>query len=48
MTTTAIVYLVLSITILWGGFTASTIFLARRGEVAAYPEGLDEDEADGS
>ncbi|KAM9865937.1 hypothetical protein ACIFOC_01564 [Leucobacter aridicollis] len=39
MTPIAITFLVLALTIIWGGLIASTVFLARRPEVAAYPEG---------
>ncbi|GAA1568523.1 hypothetical protein U746_0598 [Mycolicibacterium mucogenicum 261Sha1.1M5] len=39
MTPIAITFLVLALTIIWGGLIASTVFLARRSEVAAYPEG---------
>ena len=41
MTATAIVSLILSITILWGGLAASAIFLSRKPEVDTYPEDPD-------
>lgn len=37
MTPIAIVFLVLALAIVWGGLIASTIFLARRPELDAYP-----------
>ncbi|GAA1605954.1 methionine/alanine import family NSS transporter small subunit [Leucobacter chromiireducens] len=39
MTPIAITFLVLALTIIWGGLIASTVFLARRPEVAEYPAG---------
>ncbi|UTX52228.1 MetS family NSS transporter small subunit [Leucobacter aridicollis] len=39
MTPIAVTFLVLALTIIWGGLIASTVFLGRRSEVAAYPEG---------
>ncbi|MDQ4137938.1 MAG: methionine/alanine import family NSS transporter small subunit [Actinomycetota bacterium] len=39
MSPTAIVFLILSILIVWGGFAASLVLLARRPERTAYPEG---------
>ncbi|MGO1537819.1 MAG: methionine/alanine import family NSS transporter small subunit [Leucobacter sp.] len=42
MTAIAIVFLVFSVLIIWGGLIASTIFLSRRGEVAEYPPGGDD------
>lgn len=48
MTPVAIVFLVLSTVILWGGFIVSTVFLAKQPEIAEYPPGGDEaDAADG-
>lgn len=44
MTPIAIIMLIVSIVLLWGGLTASIVFLARRPDVAAYPAGgLDDD-----
>jgi hypothetical protein len=39
MTPVAILFLCLSIVIVWGGLVASTIFLARRAEISEYPSG---------
>ena len=39
MTPVAILFLCLSIVIVWGGLVASTIFLARRAEISEYPPG---------
>ncbi len=39
MTPIAIVFLVLSILVVWGGFAASALFLARRPEREDYPAG---------
>ena len=46
MTPIAITFLVFSIVILWGGLVASSVFLAKRPEIAEYPAG-GEDEPDG-
>lgn len=46
MTPTAILFLVLSAVIVWGGLVASTLFLARRAEVAEYPPGGDDPEGE--
>ena len=42
MSTIAIVFLIFSMIILWGGLIVSGIFLNRRPEVDAYPAGGDE------
>lgn len=47
MTPIAITCLVLSIVIIWGGLVASSVFLAKRSEVAEYPAG-GEDEPGGA
>ncbi|PRI10786.1 methionine/alanine import family NSS transporter small subunit [Leucobacter massiliensis] len=48
MTPIAIVFLCLSIVIVWGGLVASAVFLARRPEVDEYPPGGEEaDPAEG-
>lgn len=39
MTPIALIFLVCALTIIWGGLVASIVFLSRRSEVAAYPEG---------
>ncbi|MGO2139027.1 MAG: methionine/alanine import family NSS transporter small subunit [Leucobacter sp.] len=39
MTPIAITFLVLALTIIWGGLIGSTVFLAKRPEVTAYPAG---------
>lgn len=39
MTPVAILFLVLSATIVWGGLIASALFLGRRPEIAEYPPG---------
>ncbi len=39
MTTVAIIFLILSIVVVWGGFAASTFFLSRRPERKDYPAG---------
>lgn len=39
MTPIAIIFLVLSVLVVWGGFAASTLHLARRPERGDYPEG---------
>lgn len=39
MSAVAILFLVISIVLVWGGLFASVVFLARKPEVAAYPEG---------
>ncbi len=46
MTPLAIVFLVISIVVIWGGFALSTIALARRPERTDYPAG-GEGEAEG-
>ncbi|WP_458042178.1 MULTISPECIES: MetS family NSS transporter small subunit [Bacteria] len=44
MTPLAIAFLVLSILIVWGGLTASILFLRHRPELAEYPPGgVDDD-----
>lgn len=39
MTPTAIFFLVLAIALVWGGFTVSVLFLARRPDRHEYPPG---------
>jgi Putative methionine and alanine importer, small subunit len=39
MTPTAIVFLILSILIVWGGLAASLVLLSRRPEREDFPEG---------
>ncbi|WP_210481731.1 methionine/alanine import family NSS transporter small subunit [Naasia sp. SYSU D00948] len=43
MSPVAIVFLVLAILVVWGGFAASTVFLARRPERTDYPPGAVDD-----
>ncbi len=43
MTGIAIVFLVLAIVLVWGGFTASTLFLSRRPELVSFPPGGEDD-----
>lgn len=43
MTPIAIIFLVLSVLVVWGGFAASTLYLARRPERAQYPPGGSDD-----
>lgn len=43
MTPIAITFLIVSIVVIWGGFAASTILLARRPERADYPPGSADD-----
>ncbi|GAB2851483.1 methionine/alanine import family NSS transporter small subunit [Microbacterium insulae] len=43
MTPIAIVFLVLSILIVWGGLIASVLFLRGRADVAEYPPGEADD-----
>lgn len=43
MTPIALTWLILSLTILWGGLAASTVFLARRGEIERYPDDPEDD-----
>jgi len=43
----AIAFLVLSMVILWGGLLTSTVFLARRPDVATFPPGGEDDGHDG-
>lgn len=42
MTPIAITFMILSIVLLWGGLTASAVFLARRPETSEYPAGGEE------
>ena len=44
MTPLAIAFLALSILIVWGGLTASILFLRHRPELAEYPPGAVDDE----
>lgn len=44
MTATAIVFLALSLVLVWGGLAASAIALAVRPERRLYPAGGDDDE----
>ena len=46
MTPLAITFLALSILIVWGGMTASILFLRHRPELAEYPSGEIDDERD--
>ncbi|QBR75037.1 MetS family NSS transporter small subunit [Microbacterium sediminis] len=39
MTPIAILFLVIATVLVWGGLVASIVFLARRPEVASYPDG---------
>lgn len=39
MTPIAIAMLLVSMVLVWGGLTASIVFLVRRPDVAAYPPG---------
>ncbi|WP_017793702.1 MetS family NSS transporter small subunit [Leucobacter salsicius] len=39
MTPIAITFLVIALTVIWGGLIASAIFLSKQTEVAHYPEG---------
>lgn len=39
----AILFLILSILLIWGGLVASTIFLGLRPQVASYPPGGEDD-----
>lgn len=39
MTTTAILFLVFALLIIWGGLVASIIFLVRNPEVSHFPPG---------
>lgn len=43
MTPIALVFLVLSIVIVWGGLLASVLFLRGRSDVAEYPPGATDD-----
>jgi hypothetical protein len=43
MTTTAIVFLVLAIVLVWGGFTVSILYLARRPDRHDFPAGGEDD-----
>lgn len=42
MSAVAILFLVISAVVVWGGLIASIVFLAARPEIAAYPEGGDD------
>jgi hypothetical protein len=42
----AIAFFVIAAVLVWGGLAASIIFLARRPEVASYPDGGTEDDRD--
>ncbi|MBK0419299.1 methionine/alanine import family NSS transporter small subunit [Leucobacter sp. CSA1] len=46
MTPVAVVFMILSFVLLWGGLIASSIFLARRPEVPVYPPGGDDPEGE--
>lgn len=46
MTPTAILFLVLAIAVVWGGLTASLLFLRARPERTDYPSGGGHDERD--
>ncbi|ALJ20665.1 MetS family NSS transporter small subunit [Microbacterium sp. No. 7] len=43
MTGIAVLFLVISVGVIWGGLVASTVFLMRGPEVAEYPAGADDD-----
>ncbi|MFU8946747.1 methionine/alanine import family NSS transporter small subunit [Mycetocola zhadangensis] len=45
MTPIAIVFLLISLVIIWGGLVAGIVMLSRRPQVASYPPGGDEAEA---
>lgn len=47
MSTVAIVFLIISVTLIWGGLLASVVFLARQPEVETYPEGGEDAEQQG-
>lgn len=47
MSAIAIVFLIIAVVLVWGGLVVSTVFLARRPEIDAYPEG-GEDEGGGA
>ncbi|WP_075200903.1 methionine/alanine import family NSS transporter small subunit [Leucobacter celer] len=42
MTPVAILFLVISTVIVWGGLIASAVFLGRRPEITDYPQGGDD------
>jgi len=44
MTGVAILFLILSILLVWGGLVASTIFLSLRPSVSSYPPGGEDDD----
>jgi hypothetical protein len=44
MTGIAISFLLLALTLVWGGLIASILFLRSRPELAAYPAGGDDDD----
>jgi hypothetical protein len=46
MEPTPLVFMILSMLIIWGTLIASTVFLATRPEVATYPAGGPKDEED--
>lgn len=46
MSATAIVFLILSIVLVWGGLVASTVFLARQPEPSHFPPGGEDDDRD--
>lgn len=46
MSAVAILFLVLSAIIVWGGLVVSAVFLGRRPEIAAYPPGGEGDDGD--
>jgi Putative methionine and alanine importer, small subunit len=43
MTPIAIIFLILAVLVIWGGFVVSTIYLARRPERSDYPAGGTDD-----
>ena len=48
MSAIAIVFLAIAIVLVWGGLLVSAVFLSRRPEVEAYPDGgEDRDDAAG-
>ncbi|MDR1236709.1 MAG: methionine/alanine import family NSS transporter small subunit [Propionibacteriaceae bacterium] len=44
MSTPAVILLLLSIIVIWGGLIASAIFLLRKPELSDWPEGLPAEE----
>lgn len=46
MTPIAITFLVIALTVIWGGLIASAIFLSRQTEVEQYPAGGEDADGD--